>query len=125
VFVIVGDTAQERFAQQEIVRRQISFYASTPSYRPVLAEHGWGEIGDALGRLAVRQRWDEMPALITDEMVATFAVTGNWSEIGRLVYRRYQGLLDRITFYLPFVPGERDEAWSRALEGLRAAASTK
>lgn len=123
IFVVVGDTEQERQKQQEVVRRQISFYASTPSYRPVLAEHGWGDIGDTLGRLAVRQRWDEMPALITDEMVAAFAVTGAWDEIGGLVYQRYQGLLDRVTFYFPFVPGERGKTWARAIKGFRAAAS--
>ncbi|NOZ71904.1 MAG: TIGR03617 family F420-dependent LLM class oxidoreductase [Chloroflexi bacterium] len=123
VFVVVGDNESERQKQWDIVRQQICFYASTPSYRPVLEEHGWGEIGDALGRLALRQRWSEMPALVPPEMVATFAVTGTWDEIGALVYRRYQGLLDRITFYLPFIPGERDESWARALQGFRAAAT--
>ncbi|NOZ50371.1 MAG: TIGR03617 family F420-dependent LLM class oxidoreductase [Chloroflexi bacterium] len=120
VFAIVGDTEAERQAQWEAVRQQISFYAATPSYQPVLQEHGWGDVGPVLGRLAVRQRWSEMPALISPEMVAVFAVSGTWDEIGARVYERYQGLLDRITLYLPFVAGERDDAWARALKGFRA-----
>jgi len=32
--------------------------------------------------MAVRKEWAAMPALITDEMVDTFAITGTWEEIG-------------------------------------------
>ena len=33
---------------------------------------------------------------------------------------RYAGLLDRATFYLPFVPGERDEEWRAAVAEMSA-----
>ncbi len=122
VFAVVGDSEQERSQNQESVRRQISFYASTPSYRPVLAHHGWEDLSEQLGRLAVRQRWDDMPALINDDMVDTFAVTGDWDSIGPLIYKRYHGLLDRVTLYLPFASGSQDDCWRRALTNLRAIA---
>lgn len=123
VFAIVGDTADERQAQRETVRQQLSFYASTPSYLPVLQTHGWQEVGPALGRLAVRQRWDEMPALITDEMINVFAVEGTWDTLGQKLQARYHSLLDRITLYLPFTSGERDTAWARLLAAFRQADS--
>ena len=115
VFAIVGDSKEERVKRREEVRAQIAFYASTPSYRPVLDQHGWGEIGERLGRLAVRKRWQEMPALISDEMVDVFAVTGTWEEIGPAIQARYGPLLQRVTLYTPFRPGEQDEAWQRML----------
>jgi probable F420-dependent oxidoreductase len=119
VFAVVGDSDEERARNREAVRQQISFYASTPSYRPVLELHGWEALSERLGRLAIRQRWAEMPALISDEMVDVFAVQGTWDEIGPRIHKRYDGLLDRVTLYLPFVPGEQDENWRAARTGLR------
>lgn len=92
-------------------RIQLAFYASTPSYRPVMAHHGWGETADKLSRLATRQRWADMPALISDEMLATFALLETPANLPQALFRRYQGLADRLTLYLPFVPGEKDEFW--------------
>jgi probable F420-dependent oxidoreductase len=119
VFAIVGDSEAERAAHRQAVRQQISFYASTPSYRPVLELHGWGEISEQLGRLAIRQQWQAMPALITDDMLEVFAIESTWDEIGARIQRRYQGLLDRVMLYHPFLPGEQDANWQRALAGSR------
>ena len=61
---------------------------------------------------------------ISDEMLEVFAVEGTWSNIGHQIRERYRGLLDRITLYLPYRPGERDIQWRRALASLRANEST-
>ncbi len=98
------------------VRRQIAFYASTPSYRSVLALHGWDELGQQLSSRAARGQWDAMPALISDEMLATFAVPATPETLAEALEERYQGLVDRITPYVPFVPGERDEFWRKLLQ---------
>ena len=92
-------------------RQQVAFYASTPSYRPVLDLHGWGKVGEELGSLASRGRWDEMPSLVTDEMLETFVIIGNWNDIARKLHAKYDGLLDRVGLYRPFVPGIEDEQW--------------
>ncbi|MCO6453083.1 MAG: TIGR03617 family F420-dependent LLM class oxidoreductase [Caldilineales bacterium] len=117
VFAIVGDSEAERAQNRAAVRQQISFYASTPTYQSVLEHHGWGELSGELGRLAVRQRWADMPALIGDEMLDVFAIESTWAEVGAAIRQRYQGLLDRFTLYLPFLPGERDDRWRLALQG--------
>jgi len=104
--------------ERQFVRQQIAFYASTPSYRPVMALHGWQEQAEQLSALAARNRWGDMPDLINDEMLGTFAVLGEEGEIADLLLQRYQGLLDRLGLYLPFVPGERDEFWNRLLSAL-------
>ncbi len=110
VFVITGKNEQEMQAMREMVRRQIAFYASTPSYRVVLDVHGWGEVGERLSYLAARKRWDDMPHLITDEMLAVYAVEAPWEHLGTALRERYQGILDRIALYYPFRP-EEAEKW--------------
>jgi probable F420-dependent oxidoreductase len=115
VFVITGSGAAREAATEE-VRRQIAFYASTPSYRTLLTLHGWDEQGEELSRLASRGRWDEMGALVTDEMLLEFAiVASDLPEAAASLRARYDGLLDRAAFYTPFVPGERDEEWQEAV----------
>jgi hypothetical protein len=106
--------------QRESVRSQISFYASTPTYRTVLQAHGWEEVGEKLGTMAREKKWREMPALITDEMIAAFAVEAVPGEIGAALRERYEGLIDRVSLYLPFVPGEQDDLWQTVVESATA-----
>ncbi len=97
--------------EREFVRQQISFYASTPSYRRVFALHGWEEIARQLSSFAARKKWDAMPALITDEMLAELAVVSPAANLAAVLRQRYAGLSDRLTIYMPFLPGERDAFW--------------
>lgn len=92
--------------EREAARQQISFYASTPTYRTVLEVHGWGEVGEKLSALAARGKWNEMPGLISDEMLDEVAVIAPAEELPTRIKTRYAGLLDRITFYAPFDPKE-------------------
>ncbi|MGH7416169.1 MAG: TIGR03617 family F420-dependent LLM class oxidoreductase, partial [Candidatus Rokuibacteriota bacterium] len=88
-FVIVGDTEGERQPQREAVRQQIAFYASTRTYEPVLAAHGWQGLGRHLHRKSVEGDWAGMAQLITDEMIDTYAVTGSWDTIAARIIERY------------------------------------
>ena len=65
-----------------------------------------------------------MPALITDEMLAAFAIEAAPDEIGRALRERYEALIDRVALYLPFVLGERDEFWQTMVESARASRRT-
>ena len=107
VTALVATTQDEA----EFARSQIAFYASTPSYRPVMALHGWGEVADQLRALARGGEWGEMGGRITDEMLRTFAVVAPEDELAATLRRRYAGLADRLSLYLPFSPGERDNFW--------------
>lgn len=116
VFVVTGENEEETSKQRESIRAQISFYASTPTYRTVLEAHGWEKVGEKLGTLAREKKWREMPSLITDEMLAAFAIEATPDEVGPALKERYEGLIDRVALYVPFVPGERDDFW-RAVVG--------
>lgn len=101
------------------VRAQVAFYASTPSYRPVMALHGWEKTAEQLSSLASHGKWEELPGLIDDEMLGTFAVVAGINDLGKAINEKYQGLVDRLALYSPFVPGERDDFWEAFLESVR------
>jgi probable F420-dependent oxidoreductase len=103
--------------EREFVRQQISFYASTPSYRKVLGLHGWEEIGEQLSAMASGKQWAEMSGLIDDTILDTFAAVADPGDLADALQLRYQGIADRITLYAPFVPGERDGFWAKLRKG--------
>ena len=105
-----------RTNEEYFVRAQLAFYASTPSYRAVMALHGWQEVAENLSALAGRGAWGEMPALISDEMLHTFALVVPAGELSPALEERYRGLADRLTLYVPFLPGERDVFWQELLD---------
>src|ERR1044071_6775654 len=108
VNAFVATTPEDRHT----ARAQISFYASTPSYRPVMDLHGWATVAEKLSAHAARGEWAEMPMLITDEILNEFCVVTNEENLASELKNRYDGIADRLTVYLPFVPGEKNEWWN-------------
>ena len=41
------------------------------------------------------------------------------AELPAALLERYQGLVDRLSLYLPLRPGERDGFWSEVIKGFR------
>jgi probable F420-dependent oxidoreductase len=101
-FVVTGSDEAGMHAAATAVRRQLAFYASTPNYEGVLAHHGWAEIQPELNRLSHEGRWDEMGALIDDDMLAALACVGEPDDIAAIAEKRFGGLLDRISFTMPY-----------------------
>ncbi len=114
---VVTDEYEESF-----VRSQIAFYASTPSYRRVMRLHGWEDVAERLSALAARGKWEDMPALISDEMLHTFAVVASPADLPAALEARYRGLADRLSLYTPFVPGQKDDLWRHLTRHFNAAA---
>ena len=105
--------------EELFVRSQIAFYASTPSYRPVMALHGWQAVAEELSSLASRGRWGEMPTLVSDDMLTAFAVVSSPAELPLRLHQRYHGLADRLSLYQPFIPGQKDAFWQAYLARMR------
>jgi probable F420-dependent oxidoreductase len=106
VLVAIGEGGRDG------LREQIAFYASTPSYRAVLALHGWEAEGAQLSALARHGRWQEMPRLVTDEMVDAFGVVASWADLPARLHSRYGGLLDRLALYRAFGASEDENGWA-------------
>ncbi len=111
VTAFVATTPEE----ENFARAQISFYASTPSYRPVFALHGWEDVAEKLSAHAAKGEWGEMFGLITDEILATFCLVTDAGSLPEKLQERYMGIADRLTLYTPFVPGEKDAFWKRLM----------
>lgn len=104
---------------ERLVRQQIGFYGSTPSYKAVMNLHGWQDEQARLSKLAREGRWDEVADVVTDEMVKEVAVIGTWAELPGLIKARYNGLVDRGRFYFPFIPGQKDEIWRGVIQAFK------
>ncbi|HZQ05258.1 MAG TPA: TIGR03617 family F420-dependent LLM class oxidoreductase [Anaerolineae bacterium] len=113
IFVATNDV------EKEMVRAQLSFYASTPSYLPVMAIHGWSKTGEKLSMLAARKEWTAMPQQITDEMLEQFCILAPEADLASAIHQRYAGLLDRITLYFPFEPGQDTSKWKALARAFR------
>jgi probable F420-dependent oxidoreductase len=95
VFVVTGKDSKAVDAAKVATRRQIAFYGSTPAYKPVLDSIGVGDMQSDLNTLSKQGRWEDMGALITDDILDAFAVVGGPSEIAGQIKRRYGDLVDR------------------------------
>ena len=116
---MVTGTDDESFqAAYKAVREQIAFYGSTPAYRPVLELHGWGDLQSELNTLSKRGEWVEMGELIDDDVVEAFAVVCPIDQVATEVRNRYEGLVDRFSFYAPYKVDP--EVWKGVLAGFHA-----
>jgi probable F420-dependent oxidoreductase len=97
--VVTGRNAAELEEAKKLHRRRVAFYASTRTYHPVFEAHGWKDVGERLHALSLRSRWDEMAALLPDEMPAQFATIAPLAELGEALRETWGGLLS--TLYLP------------------------
>ncbi len=102
-FIVSGQDEKTFEETKRAVKKQISFYGSTPAYRPVLESEGWGDLQLELNRMSKQGQWDEMGTLVTDEMLDAFAVVGEPDGIASAVLARYGAVVDRISPTLRFL----------------------
>ncbi len=106
VIVCSGRTEEELETARVAGRWLLSFYASTPAYRPVLESEGWEDLQPELNELSKSGRWDEMSGLIDDGMLATLAAVGSPREVALGITDRFGGQVDRVGFYTPYLISE-------------------
>ena len=121
VFTVSGDTQADQDKSLAEVRRQISFYGSTPAYRPVLDHHGAGGIAKELSAHARVGEWDQMAKLISDDLLEKIAIVAKPSDVPKAIKERYQGLLQRVSLYFPIRAGEAEDTWKKFVAAFRAA----
>lgn len=120
VFVVTGDTEAERAKMEAAVRRQIAFYASTPSYAAVLEFHGHGALGKQLGLLMREGKLDEMGAHIPDDLLNEIVVFAPSLELGARLRARYDGVLDRVSLYSTMGGDGAFTQWPALVEAIHA-----
>jgi probable F420-dependent oxidoreductase len=114
-FVVTGSDDQSTEAAADAVRQQIAFYGSTPAYRPVLDLHGWGDLQSELNTLSKRGEWVKMGELIDDDVLNAFAIVCPLDQVATEVRNRFEGMVDRFSFYAPYKVDP--EVWKDVLAG--------
>jgi probable F420-dependent oxidoreductase len=124
VFMIVGDTDEERAPQIAAARRQLAFYGSTRTYAPVFDQHGFDHVPRELHRFMAKGDVEAMEQVITDEMLDVYAVTATWDELPARLLERYDGVVDRVFPYAAqgawTVSPETRERWGDVAARVRA-----
>ncbi|MGD2060824.1 MAG: TIGR03617 family F420-dependent LLM class oxidoreductase [Acidimicrobiia bacterium] len=98
VFIMTGRNDEEIAQAMEPVRQQISFYASTPSYRAVLEASGW-DFGERLHAMSKRGEWDKMPAAVPDEALEGAGVIAPIDDLAGAIKDKYGDRIQRVGFY--------------------------
>ena len=62
--------------------------------------------------------WQDMPAIITDEVLEKFVPRGTYDQIAEVYRDKYAGLTRRITFPMPTDPAD-DLAATKAIADLK------
>jgi probable F420-dependent oxidoreductase len=120
VFLAPGDTPTEVDVAVRKARARMAFYGSTPTYRPMLDVLGYADVGHRLSQLVRERRLEELGGQLPDAVVDAVVLRGSYEEIGHALRARYDGLLDRVASYWPFMPAERD-GWRRLVAAFHAA----
>lgn len=100
--VVTGATEAEFDAAASAVRKQIAFYGSTPAYRGVLEQHGWGDLQTELHSLSRTGDWAAMADLIDDDILDACAVVGEPAAVAAEIDRRFGSTVDRFSLYTPY-----------------------
>ena len=107
LFVVTGGTEEAMAASAVAAKRQIAFYGSTPAYKPVLESIGVGDMQGELNTMSKQGRWQEMGELITDDILASFAVVAEPDQVADKIISRYGDVVDRTSAAYGGIPAEQ------------------
>jgi|HigsolmetaAR206D_1030411.scaffolds.fasta_scaffold00208_8 probable F420-dependent oxidoreductase len=115
-------TAPDRTALRaalDAARREFAFLYSTPAYRPTLRMLGYAEVGEHLTELVRAERWADLPAVLTDDVLADLVPQATYAELPDVLQRWYGGIAHGLAVGLP--PDDRhDEEFAELVRRLRA-----
>ena len=124
-FAAPGSTSDEVQAWREMARMQVAFYGSTPNYAFIFDQLGRE---GTTARIRERQKAGDlagMAAVIDDELLAHFCISGDWADVADGLVARYQGTANRIVSYFAGMAWARDETalgpWGELARAVRAA----
>jgi probable F420-dependent oxidoreductase len=98
----------------------IGFYGSTPAYAPVLETEGRAHLHPELRRLSREGRWDEMAALVDDDLLDAVVLRGDPATVAGRLVGRYGGAADRVALSTP--GGIADDDLAAVVAAVRSAA---
>lgn len=116
-FIATGKNEEAVAKMREYVRFRIAFYCSTRAYWDVLRLHDMIELGEKINPYPRQNRWDEMAALIPDDIIDLFAVVADYGSIAKKLEARYRGLADTIS--LPIQPDDDPDQLAETVRAIQ------
>lgn len=102
--IATGNTDSAVAHERERQRRLLAFLLSTPSYAPALNRRGWTELSGRLRAVTKEQRWNELPAVLTDVVLDELVTSGRYDELPKILRTKFEGIADGVV-----LPPLRDE----------------
>ena len=125
MFIVAGDTPEEREPLVRRVRTQIAFYGSTKNYAFQFDDLGFEGTSARLNERLKAGDQDGLAATVTDEMLDAFAIVGRWDEVADRIVERYAGRAARVISYLTVEDVARHpehlDRWGEVARAVRAA----
>ena len=108
-FAAPGSTSDEVQEWREMARMQVAFYGSTPNYAFIFDQLGRE---GTTARIRERQKAGDvtgMAAVIDDDLLEHFCISGDWAEVAANLTDRYKGTATRVVSYFAGMAWARDE----------------
>ncbi len=116
-FIATGPDEAAVKAAAEKVRYRVAFYGSTPAYRAVFDTHGIGDLGARLNEKVREGKWNEMAALVSDDVLDLFVARAQYEGIAEAIAARFGGVVDTVA--LEFLPGDSAATRRKVIEAVR------
>ena len=110
VALIIPTFAAPSDEWREMARVQVSFYGSTPNYSFLFDQLGRE---GTTAKLREKQKAGDlagMAAVIDDELLDHFCISGDWADLSDGIVERYGATADRVVSYFAGIAWQRDPA---------------
>jgi probable F420-dependent oxidoreductase len=105
--IATGDSDEAVSRERERQRRMLAFLYSTPSYATSLNRRGWAELPEQLRQLVRAQRWDDLPAVLSDAVLDELLICARYDELHEFLTARFGDVADGVV--LPPLDDRNDE----------------
>ena len=102
-------TEAELVERMAIARQRLAFYASTPAYAGAFEILGLTDLCAEMAILSKAGRWDEMAALIDDDLLHECVIVALYDHLASTIKGRYGELIERIEVSIPVQSDEDQE----------------
>jgi len=121
-FIAPTDYDEERW--REFARMQVAFYGSTPNYAFIFDQLGFEGTTDRIRERQKEKDMAGMAAVVSDEILSNFVITGPLNEIADKILERYDGLATRVVNYFGGIDWSSDptsiQKWAAVAQGVTA-----
>lgn len=91
---------------REEIRGELGFLYSTPSYWPLLDRANRAGLGARLRERVRADRWDDLAALVDDELLDFLVPVADWDALPGVLDGRFAGLVDGLGLPVPDDPAD-------------------